>query len=196
MVIAIEGNIGAGKTTTAQLVATDLGADLVLEQTQAHPFLSAFYDDPGRFALETELGFVLLHYHQLHPVAHNRLVVTDFSAAKDVAFARMNLAGDQLALFNHMYKHLSGRLPKPAVAVLLDLELDESLRRIQLRGRPYELGITKDYLARLRDAYDEIFDGLAMEVRRVQLLSSDSRDVVARKVLDEVRSSRALQFQS
>jgi deoxyadenosine/deoxycytidine kinase len=192
MVIAVEGNIGAGKTTTAQLVAQELRVDAVLEQTQAHPFLSAFYEAPGRFAVETELGFVLLHYHQLHPITPGRLVVTDFAAAKDIAFARMNLTGDQLALFDHVYDHLSGKLPQPVLAIFLDLDLDDLLERIRLRGRVYELKITKDYLARLRDAYDEIFDQLAVQAHRVKLLPTDTREVVAQKVLAVIRDSRSL----
>lgn len=192
MIIAIEGGIGVGKTTTAQIVAQRLGFDAVLERTEAHPFLAAFYEDPKRFALETELGFVLLHYHQLHAIHKSAFVVTDFSPVKDVAFARMNLRGEDIALFDHVYHRLHGRLSQPAFAVFLDLDIDEALNRIRNRGRSYELAITKEYLRRLREAYREISDRLANHVRLVQILPDDSREAVAEKVLSAIRESQIL----
>jgi deoxyadenosine/deoxycytidine kinase len=192
MIIAIEGGIGAGKTTTAQIVAQRLGSDVVLERTQAHPFLAAFYEHPTRFALETELGFVLLHYHQLHTISESALVVTDFSPVKDIAFARMNLHGEELALFDHVYQRLISRLSQPALSVFLDLDVDEALNRIRNRGHSYELAVTKEYLRRLREAYGEILDRLASHVRLVQILPGDAREAVAEKVLCAIRESQIL----
>lgn len=192
MFIAVEGGIGAGKTTTARMLAERLGCELILENTDVHPFLHAFYENPARFALETELGFVLLHYHQLHRVTESSLVVTDFSPVKDLAFARMNLRVEDATLFGHVYERLIGRLPQPALAVFLDLDVDELLARIRRRGRPYELGMTRDYLLGLRGAYGEIFEHLAAHVRVMQVLPTDSRDVVAEKALQAIRESQVL----
>src|SRR5437868_13596357 len=104
--IAIEGCIGSGKSTTARLVAEALGWNTLLEKTKLHPFLEDFYTDPDKYAIETELNFVLLHYNQLHPLDHSQSVVSDFSPAKDLIFARMNLRGPDLALFEHVYRAL------------------------------------------------------------------------------------------
>jgi deoxyadenosine/deoxycytidine kinase len=193
MIIAIEGGIGVGKTTAATMLAEKLGANLVLERTETHPFLSAFYENPGRFALETELGFVLLHYHQLHPVDPGSIVVTDFSPVKDLAFARMNLSGPALELFEHVYVRLTSSLPQPALAVYLDLDVDEALRRIRLRDRPYERQVTLSYLERLREAYGQLMDQLAASVRSLPVSATDSREVVTQNVLDIVHKSRVLE---
>jgi deoxyguanosine kinase len=193
MIIAIEGGIGVGKTTAATMLAEKLGGNLLLERTDAHPFLSAFYENPARFALETELGFVLLHYHQLHPIDSDELVITDFSPVKDLAFARMNLSGSALELFEHVYERLTSTLPQPALAVYLDVDTTEALKRIRLRDRPYEREITLAYLDRLHAAYSRLLDQFAAIVRRVAISPTDSREVVADKVLSTVRNSRVLE---
>src|SRR5215204_1157235 len=100
--IAIEGCIGAGKSTTARRVAEFLGWDAILEQTSTHPFLEAFYSDTDLYALETELAFVLIHYHQIHPLDGSAQYVSDFSPVKDLIFAEMNLPPRDLATFMHV----------------------------------------------------------------------------------------------
>jgi deoxyguanosine kinase len=192
MIVAIEGGIGAGKTTTATLLSQKLDAALVLEKTEAHPFLNAFYDDPSRFALETELGFVLLHYHQLHPIDTGGLVVTDFSPVKDLAFARMNLGGAALELFEHVYERLTSTLPPPTLAIYLDLELNAALSRIRLRDRPYERAITIGYLERLRDAYFGLLSHLAAKVERIEISATDPPQTIVDRVLRIVQNSRLL----
>src|SRR4051794_32043403 len=101
--ISVEGCIGAGKSTTARLVAESLGWGAVLEQTSAHPFLDAFYSDTALYALETELAFVLVHYHQLHPLGRSARFVSDFSPVKDLVFAEMNLPSRDLTTFMQLY---------------------------------------------------------------------------------------------
>src|ERR1700719_2124486 len=86
MVISIEGCIGSGKSTTARLVAERLRYSVLLEETANHPFLADFYSQPAFFALETELAFVLLHYHQFKEVGPGSGLVADFSLGKDLVF--------------------------------------------------------------------------------------------------------------
>ena len=117
--IAIEGCIGSGKSTTARLVAEAIGWKTVLERTDVHPFLSDFYTNPSKYAIETELNFVLLHYNQLHPLGQGQYIVTDFSPAKDLIFARMNLQEPDLSLFEHVYEGLIGKISMPDLVVFL-----------------------------------------------------------------------------
>src|SRR5438552_1429890 len=121
MRVAIEGGIATGKTMAPTLVAEQLGWSPVVEQTARHPFLADFYADMDRYKLETELGFVLLHYHQLHVLDNGVNVVADFSQGKDLIFARINLEGEDLELFELLYKRLSGRLDFPELTIVLDL---------------------------------------------------------------------------
>jgi deoxyguanosine kinase len=192
LIIAIEGGIGVGKTTTARLLAERINADLVLEQTDRHPFLSDFYQDPSRFAIETELGFVLLHYHQLHQLSADNVVVADFSPAKDVVFAQINLRGSALELFEYVYEHLSRKVPQPALAIYLDLDVNVALERIRLRDRSYERGLTSEYLEELNSSYSRLINQLARNVRRVSIGPSDSRETVAQKAFSAVYEAGVL----
>ncbi len=190
MIVAIEGCIASGKSTTARFVAEALRWPVVLEQTNLHPFLADFYADPHRSALETELCFVLLHYHQLHPLDPRNAVVTDFSPAKDLIFARMNLSGDDLVLFEHVYTNLAREVQTPRLSIFLDLPIDELMRRIKKRGRPYEMGVSPAYVNRLREFYCAGLDQLGEDVRIVKLACGEDPHAVASKVLAIVRASQ------
>lgn len=152
----------------------------VHERSKEVPFLDAFYSDVERYKLETELCFVLVHYHQYRDVAEP--AVLDFSPVKDLVFADLNLDGPDYALFNAVYVRTSGSLPRPARAVYLELEHDHLLERIVARGREYERDFDRGYLSRLRDAYERRFDELGETVARVPVTRSDSPDDVAAAV--------------
>lgn len=192
MIISIEGSIGSGKSTTARMVAERLSYPAVLEKTDIHPFLADFYADPHRSALQTELAFVLLHYHQLRPLTEERNLVTDFSPGKDLVFARMNLSGEDLEIFESLFQKLVGRLKKPALATFLDLPVDLLMKRIARRGRPYELGIAVEYLERLNSFYRQNMMALAEEVEVVPVTASDSREAVAERVVRVVQQKTSL----
>src|SRR2546428_11478430 len=158
--IAIEGCIGSGKSTTAQLVAEAMGWNTLLEKTDLHPFLEDFYTDPSRYAIETELNFVLLHYNQLHRLDRTQSIVTDFSPAKDLIFARMNLREPDLSLFEHVYKALMTKIRMPELVVFLDVPTEELMQRILRRVRPYEVNMPETYICSLRDHYHFYLDEL------------------------------------
>lgn len=188
MYVAIEGCIASGKSSTAALVANSLGYAQVKEQTAQHPFIAQFYADPERFAFETELAFALIHYHQLHQLK-DADIVADFSPAKDIVFAEMNLVDEELSMFMSLYEMLSNRVPQPDVAIFLDLPVEECRRRCIARGRPFEAGIKIDYLERLREYYLRHLEGLGTEVRVLEVHPKDSQDEVAtsvRKLLEEL----------
>jgi len=181
MYVAIEGCIASGKSSTAALLAEQLGFAQVKEQTSQHPFIAQFYADPERFALETELAFALIHYHQLHQLK-DADIVADFSPAKDIVFAEMNLAGEELQMFMSLYDMLSRRVPQPDVAIFLDLPVEECRRRCIARGRPFEAGIKIEYLEQLREHYLKGLERLGTEVRVLEVHPKESQDEVATAV--------------
>ncbi len=183
MIVAIEGCIGSGKSTTARMLADHLSCGVLLEQTADHPFLAEFYSEPSQNALETELGFVLLHYHRLKSAQAEQRLVTDFSPGKDLVFGKMNLQGTDFELFNHVYRALTDRLNKPRVAIYLDLPLELLMERIRKRGRPYEQGIPKSYLEGLRESYFANLSELGQTVRVVKVEAGESVQAVFGKVV-------------
>jgi deoxyguanosine kinase len=185
--VSIEGCMGSGKSTTAKIVAGRLSYSAILEDTGRHPFLAEFYSNPTTYALETELGFVLLHYHQLRLVRSGAMLVADFSPGKDLVFARMNLEGQDLTLFEHVYGELASRLVKPQVAVFLDLPVPLLMERIWARARPFEQGIAPSYVQRLRDTYFQHFPTIAQQVIVVNVGPTDTREEVAEKAFQKVK---------
>ncbi len=155
--IAIEGLIGAGKTTLAKRLCELYNGRLVLEEFDDNPFLPRFYDDPERYAFAVELGFLAQRYHQLKRVTERELftpvTVADYSIGKSLVFASVTLPADEYALFRDLYNIMYADLPQPELIVYLHLPMDRVQQRIQQRGRSYEQSIPPDYLARLQDRY-------------------------------------------
>lgn len=183
MIIALEGLPGAGKSTTAKLLAARHDdVSYLHERSDEHPFLDAFYSDIQRYKLETELCFVLLHYHQYRDLDPKNTVILDYSPIKDMVFADLNLSGEDHDLFRAVYQRTSGSLPKPDVAVFLDLDLELVLDRIARRGREYEADIDPDYLRALSAAYESRFAELGQRVERVWVAETDGREHVTTAV--------------
>ena len=185
VIIALEGLPGAGKTTTAKLLAERGWCTYLHERSSEHPFLAAFYSNVERYKLETELCFVLLHYHQYRDVKTDRgeTVVLDYSPAKDLVFADVNLTGVDYEVFSTVYERTSGSLPVPDVTVFLQLELDHTLARIRGRDREYERDIDPNYLRRVAAAYEARWGQLGHRVERVPIGASWTPDEVADAVV-------------
>ncbi|WP_243028129.1 deoxynucleoside kinase [Thermus albus] len=160
MYIAIEGPIGAGKTTLARLLAERLGAEPLLEVVEENPFLPLFYQDPKGYAFKTQVFFLLSRYRQLSRLRERPLfggVVADYLFDKDAIFASLNLEGSEWELYLDLYRELSPRLPPPDLTIYLRAPVPVLLERIQKRGRPFEEGMDPAYLEALSQAYERHF---------------------------------------
>lgn len=156
--IAIEGNIGAGKTTFATWLAEAVGGDLMLEQFQENPFLEKFYAEPERYALSVELAFVSDRYRQLRERLGARnlfrqLLIADYSFVKSLIFAKANLPQEEFELFQTMFKLMDAQLAKPEVVAILDPDAAKIRRQIQQRGRSYEQDLPQAYLDKIAYHY-------------------------------------------
>lgn len=155
--IAVEGLIGAGKTTLAKRLAADRNGRLVLEEFDDNPFLPRFYEEPDRYAFSVELSFLAQRYHQLKRITEQDLfsqcTIADYSLGKSLVFASVTLPPDEAALFRDLYLIMYGDLPRPELIVYLHLGMDRVRERIRERGRSYEQGINVDYLGRLQERY-------------------------------------------
>ena len=159
--IAIEGPIGAGKTTLASLLVERFGGRLVAEPVEENPFLERFYENPRKFAFQTQLFFLLSRYRQQRELAQGDLfeagLVCDYILAKDKIFALINLEDDEISLYESIYKLLVSTLPKPDLVIYLQARPEVLLSRVRKRGIAYERNISLDYLRTLSDAYNEYF---------------------------------------
>jgi deoxyadenosine/deoxycytidine kinase len=159
----IEGNIGSGKTTLAKMLAHRFHTRTVLESFAENTFLQRFYGDPPRYAFPLELSFLADRYNQLRqawPSPGDRPVVSDYGFEKCLLFARVNLQGDELRLFEQFFRWMEPHVRRPGLLVYLKCTPEQALRNIGRRGRPFEAGIDPDYIRRLDAAYDEYIGSL------------------------------------
>ena len=158
--IAIEGNIGAGKTSLAYKLATDLDASLVLESFEDNSFLAKFYAEPAKHALPLEISFLLDRYKQLYSLfsgQDNRIVVSDYFFDKCLIFASETLNDEEFALYAGLHKTMAVQLPKPDLILYLRQEPEQLKQFITKRGRAYEQSIKLDYLSSLNERYESRF---------------------------------------
>ncbi len=159
--IVIEGPIGVGKTTLAQLLAQALGADLVLEKVEENPFLPLFYQNPEKWAFQTQISFLFSRARQMETLLQQSLytdmTITDYFFPRDRIFAYMNLKEEELVLYEQIYKLLNPNVPKPDLVVFLQADTDTLFDRIRQRGRSYEKEIRPLYLRNLNEAYNRFF---------------------------------------
>jgi deoxyadenosine/deoxycytidine kinase len=159
--IALEGPIGVGKTTLAQVLARELNARLLLEEGEHNPFLARFYEDPEKYAIPVQLYFLLTRYNQQRELLQQTLfeqsTVADYLFAKDRIFANLNLAPDELVLYEQVYKLLDANMAKPDLVVYLLARVEVLAERLRRRNRDFERDISYEYLERVSTAYRDFF---------------------------------------
>lgn len=159
--IAVEGVIGAGKTSLARLLAERHNARLVLEQFEENPFLPRFYEDRRRYAFQTQLAFLASRFKQQEALRNRDLfqemVISDYLFEKDRIFARLNLSGDEMALYDSIYGIMSSISARADLVVFIQSSVDRLMQNIKTRGRPYEKEITRSYIEELNEAYNHFF---------------------------------------
>ncbi len=160
--IVIEGNIGAGKTTLASMIARDHNAKLILERFADNPFLPKFYSDPTRYSFPLELSFLADRYRQLKEELVEQdlfrsFTVADYYFMKSLVFSSQTLEKDEFSLYRQIFYIIYSSLPKPDLYVYLHVPPERLLKNIATRGREYEKSITADYLSGIQESYFNFF---------------------------------------
>jgi len=158
--ITIEGNIGAGKTTLAHLLARHFDARLILEEFADNPFLPKFYENPAQYAFPLELFFMAERYKQMKEILPTRdlfssLTLSDYLFTKCLLFAKVTLSEEEFRLYHKLFDIIQPQLPTPDLLVYLHAPVSRLQENIRKRNRSYEQRIPNDYLYRLQEAYTQ-----------------------------------------
>lgn len=191
--IAIEGTIGAGKTSLASMLSQELNTRLILEQFEDNDFLPKFYKDPSKYAFPLELSFLAARFQQLRDeLSVNDLfrphIISDYFINKSLIFSRKTLADDEYALYSRLFNIINLSLPRPDLLVYLYVSVQRLKSNIILRGRPYEQDIEHEYLEKIQSGY---FDYIRQQAdMRVLIVDTNQIDFVTNpahyKLLKEI----------
>ncbi|PWT71857.1 MAG: deoxynucleoside kinase [Bacteroidetes bacterium] len=156
--ITIEGNIGAGKTTLAHMLAKQYNARLILEQFADNPFLPKFYENPGQYAFPLELFFMAERYKQLKELVHTKdlfqsITVSDYLFTKCLLFAKVNLPEEEFKLYQKLFDIIQPQLVQPDLIIYLHASVNKLQQNIRKRNRPYEQAIPDQYLFDIQETY-------------------------------------------
>ncbi|MGB5205075.1 MAG: 2-amino-4-hydroxy-6-hydroxymethyldihydropteridine diphosphokinase [Eudoraea sp.] len=162
--VAIEGNIGAGKTTLARKIAGDHNAKLVLERFADNPFLPKFYNDQSRYAFPLEMSFLADRYQQFTDDTtqfdlFKNFMVSDYDIYKSLIFAQITLQKEEFKLYRKMFNFMYKEVKKPDIYIFLYQSTERLLENIKKRGRNYEQGINREYLEKINRGYFDFLKG-------------------------------------
>ncbi|MCX6163467.1 MAG: deoxynucleoside kinase [Ignavibacteriae bacterium] len=178
--IAIEGVIGAGKTTLAKKIAQKLNAKLVLENFEDNPFLEKFYKNPKRYGFHTQIYFLLTRYKQLQELRHEDLfynyVISDYIFEKDKIFAYLNLQDDELVLYEKIVSFIERSVPVPDLIIYLQSTVERLMFNIKHRDRNVEKTISEEYIKDLTEGYNYFF--FRYKASKVMIINSTNIDFV------------------
>lgn len=159
--IAIEGAIGAGKTSLVKLLGEKFDATTVLEKDEENPFIEKFYQDRETYAFQTQIFFLLSRYKQYLSLAQrdlfNSVLVIDYLFQRDRIFAALNLREHELALYDQIHNLVKGKAPKPDLVIFLQADPDVLEARVKKRGRDYEKLVDLQYLRAVSTAFNNFF---------------------------------------
>lgn len=158
--IAIEGNIGVGKTTLANMLAQSMGARLVLEEFAENPFLAKFYENPAQYAFSVELFFMAERFKQLKDLLAQQdlfhaTTVSDYLFTKCLLFAKVNLPEDEFQLYQRLFEMMQPQILQPDLLIYLHAPVSKLQENIKKRNRLYELNIQNDYLFNIQQTYTQ-----------------------------------------
>src|SRR5258708_4162584 len=156
--ITIEGNIGAGKTTLAHILAKHFNARLILEQFADNSFLPKFYENPAQFAFPLELFFMAERYKQLKELVHTAdlfqsVTVSDYLFTKCLLFAKVNLPEQEFRLYQKLFDIIQPQVVQPDILIYLHAPVSKLQENIRRRNRSYEQAIPDDYLFNIQETY-------------------------------------------
>nr|ABK80587.1 putative deoxynucleoside kinase [uncultured marine Nitrospinaceae bacterium] len=159
--IAVEGSIGAGKTSLVNLLEQQYGARVILEENDSNPFITKFYEDQETYSFQTQIYFLLSRYNQYIELAQrdlfNSVVVIDYLFQRDKIFAQLNLEDHEYRLYEQIYNLISSKAPKPDLVIFLQASTEVLLERVSKRGREYESFMDPDYLDSVNKAFNNFF---------------------------------------
>ena len=192
--VAVEGNIGAGKTSFSTMISQDFNAKLILERFKDNPFLPKFYENKDRYAFPLEMSFLADRYQQLSDdLAQYDLfkdfVISDYDVFKSLIFARITLHEDEYSLYHKLFNLMYKELVKPELYIYLYQNTDRLLENIRKRGRDYEQNIQPDYLVEINKSYLNFIK--SQSNMKVKIIDISGLDFVANRtdylaLLDEI----------
>ncbi|KAB8152419.1 2-amino-4-hydroxy-6-hydroxymethyldihydropteridine diphosphokinase [Kordia sp. TARA_039_SRF] len=195
--IAIEGNIGAGKTSLATKIAEDFNGKLILERFADNPFLPKFYEDNSRYAFPLEMSFLADRYQQISDdLAQLDLfkdfIVSDYDVVKSLIFAKVTLQDEEYKLYRKLFDIMYKEIPKPDLYIYLYQNTERLLRNIKKRGRDYEQKIPSEYLEKINNGYLEFIR--THKNLNVKIIDVSDLDFVAnandyQKIISEIRDA-------
>lgn len=178
--IAIEGVIGAGKTSIAEMLSNRLNARLILEKFEDNPYLEKFYSNPRDYAFRTQIFFLLERYQQLQELNQKELfetfVISDYIFEKDKIFAYMNLSDEELKTYELIVQNLDRNIVQPDLVIYLQSSVERLMGNIKLRGRNIEKEISEEYIDNLNDAYNYFFS--RYKNSKVMIVNCEEADFV------------------
>lgn len=194
--IAVEGPIGAGKTTLASMLAEELHLPIIKEIVDENPFLAKFYESMDDWSFQLEMFFLCNRYKQLEDTVNQYIdkakpVISDYHIYKNLIFGERTLKGMKREKYRQIYHVLTDDLPKPDIILYIKADLDVLLRRIAKRGRPFEEGMDTAYLEQLIQDYDDAMASLAIREPSTTMITIDGNTVdfvENKKHFDEIAS--------
>ena len=195
--IVVEGPIGSGKTTLARMLAEKFSTQLLTEKAEENPFLARFYDDPKRYALQTQIFFLFQRARQIVDISQidmfSQPITADFFLEKDPLFARLNLNDEEYALYHQIFQHLQLESPKPDLVIYLQTPVSALTERIAERNIKYENNIQPEYLERLAIAYSEYFH--TYDAAPVLIVNNEKLNIIKDEAALNLLVDRIDQFQ-